>query len=116
MCDGLLVWYGAGETGMKETEVTMVRIYLHEADAHLSELLEYLHDDSKVRGVTVFRGISGFGVSGEIHSSKLLDMSLDLPVVVEFFDVPEKANEIISELNNKIKPGHIVYWSATINL
>jgi PII-like signaling protein len=101
---------------MKETEVTVVRIYLHEAKAHMEKLLKYLHDDSKVRGVTVFRGISGFGTSGEIHSSKLLDMSLDLPVVVEFFDVPEKAKDIIAELNKTIKLGHIVYWLAKINL
>jgi uncharacterized protein len=101
---------------MKETEVTMVRIYLHEAKAHMEELLKYLHDVSKVRGVTVFRGITGFGTSGEIHSSKLIDMSLDLPVVVEFYDAPEKVNDIIKELNNKIKPGHIVYWSAKINM
>ena len=101
---------------MKETEVTMVRIYLHEAKAHMEELLKYLHDDSKVRGMTVFRGITGFGTSGEIHSSKLIDMSLDLPVVVEFYDAPEKVKDIIEELNNKIKPGHIVYWSAKINM
>ena len=38
---------------MNETEVIVVRIYLHEAKAHLEELLQYLHDESKVRGVTV---------------------------------------------------------------
>lgn len=100
---------------MNETEVTVVRIYLHEAKAHMNELLQYLHDESKVKGVTVFRGITGFGSSGEIHSSTLMDMSLDLPVVVEFFDVPEKARPIIEYLNTTIKSGHIVYWSAHIN-
>ena len=94
----------------------MVRIYLHEARAHMEELLQYLHDESKVRGVTVFRGITGFGTSGEIHSSRLIDMSLDLPVVIEFYDVPEKAEEIIEHLNKTIKPGHIVCWPAVINL
>lgn len=101
---------------MSESEIMMVRVYLHEAKAHMEELLKYLHDDSKVRGVTVFRGITGFGASGEFHSSKLIDMSLDLPVVVEFYDTPEKAKEIITELNKTIKPGHIVYWLANINL
>lgn len=100
---------------MNETEVIVVRIYLHEAKAHLADLLEYLHDESKVRGVTVFRGITGFGSSGEIHSSTLMDMSLDLPVVVEFFDVPAKVVPIIEHLNSKIKPGHVVYWPAHIN-
>jgi PII-like signaling protein len=101
---------------MNKNEVTIVRVYLHEAKAHLSELLEYLHDESKVHGVTVFRGITGFGSSGEYHSSTLMDMSLDLPIVIEFFDEPDKVKSIIDYLNTIIKPGHIVYWSAQINL
>ena len=101
---------------MNETEMLMVRIYLHEAKAHQSELLEFLHDESKVHGVTVFRGITGFGSSGKYHSSTLMDISLDLPVVIEFFDEPDKVMSIIEVLNKKIKPGHIVYWPAKINL
>lgn len=101
---------------MNETEVLVVRIYLHEAKSKMEYLLEYLHDQQKVRGVTVFRGITGFGVSGKYHSSTLIDMSLDLPLTIEFFDVPEKVNAIIEELNEKIKPGHIVYWPAKINM
>jgi len=101
---------------MNETEVTMVRIYLHEAKAHMEELLAYLHDESKVHGVTVFRGITGFGNSGQYHSSKLMDLSLDLPVVIEFYDDSEKVQNIINYLNTIIKPGHIVYWPAKINL
>ncbi len=101
---------------MNETDVTIVRIYLHEAKAHQKELLEFLHDDCKVRGVTVFRGITGFGTSGKYHSSTLMDMSLDLPVVIEFYDEVEKIKKIIDELNKRINPGHIVYWPAKINL
>ncbi|MFT5396281.1 MAG: PII-like signaling protein [Gammaproteobacteria bacterium] len=101
---------------MNETEVLIVRVYLHEAKSQMEELLKYLHDEQKVRGVTVFRGITGFGTSGEYHSSKLIDMSLDLPIVVEFFDEEEKVKTIIEELNKKIKPGHIVSWPANINM
>ena len=101
---------------MSETEVTIVRLYLHEAKAHMHELLQYLHDESKVQGVTVFRGITGFGSSGAVHSSTLIDMSLDLPIVIEFFDKTEKVTPIIEHLNTLIKPGCIVYWPAKINL
>jgi uncharacterized protein len=101
---------------MKETDVIIVRIYLHEAKAHMAELMQYLHDESKVHGVTVFRGITGFGTSGKYHSSTLIDMSLDLPVVIEFYDEPDKVKAIIEHLNTRVKPGHIVYWSARINL
>lgn len=100
---------------MKTTEVTMVRVYLTEEKAHLRQLLGRLHDDEQVRGVTVFRGISGFGVSGKLHSATLLDMSLNLPVVVEFFDRPEKVRTILEHLNASIAPGHIVSWPAYVN-
>jgi PII-like signaling protein len=100
---------------MIESKVTIVRIYLHEAKGQMDDLLEYLHDESKVKGVTVFRGITGFGSSGKYHSSSLIDMSLDLPIVIEFFDREEKVKTIIEELNKKIIPGHIVYWPAIIN-
>jgi len=100
---------------MNTTEVIMVRIYLHEASAHLAELIKYLHDVAKVRGVTVFRGVSGFGDSGRLHAATLTDMSLDLPVVVEFYDLPDQALKTIEELSQRVKPRHIVYWKANIN-
>ncbi|TAJ93613.1 MAG: DUF190 domain-containing protein [Gammaproteobacteria bacterium] len=101
---------------MMGRDVTVVRVYLHEATSRLKELLAYLHDESRVQGVTVFRGVTGFGGSGKFHSSTLLDLSLDLPLVIEFYDTPEKAAAIIEHLNARIKPGHIVYWPAQTNL
>lgn len=100
---------------MKTMDVTVVRVYLTEEKAHLRQLLARLHDEEQVRGVTVFRGISGFGKSGSLHSSSLLDMSLNLPVVVEFFDRPEKVRTILEHLAAFIEPGHIVSWPAQVN-
>ena len=100
---------------MRAEEVTVVRIYLTEASGMLKSLLNYLHDESKVHGVTVFRGITGFGKSGRFHSSTLMDMSLDLPLVIEFFESPERAAVIIEYLNTRLEPGHIVYWDARMN-
>ena len=101
---------------MTSIEVTVVRVYLTEAEAHLQTLLKRLNDWGKVRGVTVFRGIAGFGESGTIHSSSLMDLSLDLPVVIEFFDEPGKASEIIDYLYQMVEPGHVVSWPATLNV
>ncbi len=95
-------------------QVTMVRIYLTEAEGRLKKLLNYLHDESQVRGVTVLRGISGFGQSGKIHAAHLVDLSLDLPVIIEFFDTPEKITPILSHLKSLVEPNHIVYWSASL--
>ena len=100
---------------MKTIDITVVRIYLHEGGGRLQSLLSYLHDESRVRGVTVFRGISGFGQSGEYHSSALIDMSLDLPVVIEFFDTPERVDAMLEYLNTLVQPGHLMFWSASMN-
>lgn len=100
---------------MNTKAVTMVRVYLTEGQHQYQHVMSYLHDEAKVAGVTAFRGISGFGQSGEIHSSTLLDMSLDLPLIMEFFDSPDKVDRVLEHLNTFIKPGHIVSWSATIN-
>ncbi|HEW98416.1 MAG: DUF190 domain-containing protein [Candidatus Parabeggiatoa sp. nov. 3] len=95
--------------------ITMVRVYLNEGKGQrLKKLLTYLHDDSQVSGVTVLRGISGFGQSGKIHSAHLVDLSLDLPIIVEFFDTPEKITPILSHLKELIEPNHIVYWPASV--
>ena len=99
---------------MNKLDVTFVRIYLTEGEGRMEGLLQRLHDEEKVQGVTVFRGISGFGKSGKMHSSSLLDMSLDLQLVLEFFDVPQKVNDILEHIRKDIEPGHIVSWPATL--
>ncbi len=99
---------------MSET-VTVVRVYFSEGDAKLDDLLARLHDVEQVRGVTVFRGISGFGPSGKIHDAGLVDLAMDLPLVVEFFDTPERAAEITRHIRSMFKPGHILSWDARLN-
>jgi len=100
---------------MKLETVTFVRIYLTEADKAVRDLLRCLHDQAKVRGVTVFRAVTGFGRSGIVHSSSLLDLSLNLPVAVEFFDSPERVEDILRHLEDRLEPGHVVVWNAQVN-
>lgn len=100
---------------MSGTEVTVVRIYLSEGQGQLENLLKRLHDWEHVRGVTVFRGIAGFGDSGQLHTAKLVDLSLNLPIIVEFFDTPDKINAIQEHLKESIKPGHMLSWTARVN-
>jgi uncharacterized protein len=104
----------AREADLKTIDVLMVRVYLTEANGQLGGLLGRLHDWGKVRGVTVFRGITGFGRSGKMHSSALIDISLDLPVVIEFFDEPPKVRQMLEYLNSVIESGHIVSWPAQV--
>ncbi len=99
---------------MSRRDAVMVRVYLSESDHALKALLKCLHDELKVRGVTVVRGIEGYGVSGKLHAASLVDLSLDLPLIVEFFDRPEKAAIAIARIEHVAGPGHIVSWPVTV--
>jgi PII-like signaling protein len=101
---------------MNTREVAVVRIYLTEGEGQVGALLRCLHDDYDLSGVTVFRGITGFGRSGAIHSASLVDLSLDLPVVVEFFDDPERVDDVLAGLAGRVAPGHLVTWRARVNV
>ena len=92
---------------MNMHEVTIVRIYLTEGETQLNNLMKRLRDWEKLRGLTVFRGISGYGESGVIHGANIVDLSLHMPVVVEFFDEEEKINSILEHIGDQIKPGHM---------
>ncbi len=95
-------------------DVTVARIYISEGKHVHEKIFKRLHDEEKVCGVTVFRGITGFGQSGRVHSSDLLDMSLDLPVVIEFFDTPERVESALANLKDLVKPGHVVTFGANL--
>lgn len=98
---------------MSQKTVTFARIYLHEAQHILGSVVKLLHDDEQVDGVTVLRGISGFGESGKMHTSSLVDLSFDLPLIIEFYDSHEKVEMVIRRLQNEFSLKHIVSWSAT---
>ena len=101
---------------MNQSDVVMVRVYCSEKGHQHRKIVELLHKQHRVAGVTAFRGIAGFGNSGQVHESCLLDMSLDLPVIIEFFDRPENVAAVMPLLNDMVGPGHIVSWSAQANL
>jgi hypothetical protein len=101
---------------MKVSEVTVVRVYCSDSGHQHRKVIDLLHREHKVAGVTAFRGIAGFGRSGDLHETGLLDVSLDLPIVVEFFDQPDRVEAVLPLLHELVGPGHIVAWSATANL
>jgi PII-like signaling protein len=99
---------------MKIVELVFVRVYITEASHLLNKIVKYLRSEISIRGVSVFRAISGFGETGA-HTSSLVDLSLDLPLVVEFFDEQQKVELALNYLSTFIKQEHIVFWNVKAN-
>ena len=99
---------------MNKTDVVMVKVYTTESPHLLNNILSYLKNEANIRGVSVFRAISGFGETGE-HTTSLMDLSLNLPIVIEFFDTKQKIEPALEHLNTMIKHEHIVFWDAKTN-
>jgi PII-like signaling protein len=100
------------------SEVTVVRIYLSEADHGrrknlMQEIMNVLHDQHRVRGVTVFRGIAGFGDTGEVHASDILRIMVDLPLVIEFFDAPAVVDAVLDVMSGLVQNHPVISWRAT---
>ncbi|MDF9393757.1 DUF190 domain-containing protein [Methylococcus capsulatus] len=100
---------------MAMRSVRIVRIYLREGEHLLSKLIKFLHEEEKVAGVTVLRGIAGFSTDGKIHTASLVDLSLDLPLIVEFYDLPDRVDAVIDKLTSRLALDHVVSWDATIH-
>lgn len=94
------------------SEVTMVRVYLSEGRDHYERLANWLYAENRVKGVSIFRAIEGFGEDRKIKKASLIDLSLELPVVIEFFDAPEVISGVLDEMKKIVKADHIVTWSA----
>ncbi|MGH8293607.1 MAG: DUF190 domain-containing protein [Gammaproteobacteria bacterium] len=102
-------------------DMLLVRIYLSEADQGkkrnlLAEIMQVLHDQHKVHGVTVFRGIAGFGAKGTVHSADLLRLTARLPLVVEFFDEEAVVEAALAALWDLIPAGHVISWPVRCHM
>jgi len=97
-----------------EGERVLMRIFLGERDKcaegpykgkPLYEALVLLFRSRAFAGATVFRGITGFGASAQVHTDRVLRLSLDLPIVVEVVVEESKIAEIRPELDRMMGGG-----------
>ncbi|NPA41197.1 MAG: DUF190 domain-containing protein [Aquificae bacterium] len=92
---------------MRCEEALLIRMFMREDDRAegkpLYKLLVELCHEKGVAGVTVFRGILGYGKSAKLHEEKLLKVSSDLPVVVEIIDCEEKLSRVLEELKDVLE-------------
>ncbi|MEU6559540.1 DUF190 domain-containing protein [Nocardia nova] len=64
--------------------------------------------ESGLAGATVLRGCEGFGGHAVIHTTRLLDMTEDLPVVVVLVDTEERIREFLRQLDDIITDGTVL--------
>jgi PII-like signaling protein len=85
------------------TDSFLLRIFIGESDRHghqpLYESIVLKARELHLAGATVLRGAMGFGPSSRIHTSKIMRLSLDLPLVIEIVDSEEKINAFLPVLD-----------------
>ena len=99
-------------------EQVLMRIFIGEGDRFghkpLYEALVELLRSEGFAGATVLRGVCGFGANRVYHTQKLLDLSADLPLVVEAVDSQEKINAIMPRIDAMMAGGMITLEKATV--
>jgi PII-like signaling protein len=94
-----------------EGQALLVRIYIGEADHHAGKplyqaIVGFLRERG-LAGATVMRGIEGFGANAHLHTSRLLRLSEDLPILIEVVDQEDRIRAILPELDAMVGDGLI---------
>lgn len=87
-----------------KADAKLLRIFLGEAykvkHTALYEIIVREARRMELAGATVWRGIMGFGLTSRIRTTKILDLSTDLPIMVEIVDEEEKINRFLPVLHD----------------
>jgi uncharacterized protein len=85
----------------------LLRIFIGEIDKSghtiLYEAIVLAAKENGIAGATVMRGIMSYGASSTIHTAKLIDISEDLPIVIEIVDTEERINNFLPEVNRLLE-------------
>jgi uncharacterized protein len=102
------------------TEGKLLRIFIGEADRWRgTPLYEAIVLEARKRGLagaTVVKGFMGFGAHSRIHTAKLLELSQDMPIVIEIVDAPDKIEAFMPDLEQMVGDGLITLERAEVLL
>jgi hypothetical protein len=94
-----------------EGEGQLLRLFVGEKDRWegkpLFEAIVHKAREKGMAGATVWRGMEGFGAHSRIHTTKILRLSEDLPIVIEIVDKAERIQSILPELDRMVTEGLI---------
>ena len=90
-------------------QATLLRLFIGERDRHehgpLYEAIVSTAREHGLAGATVLRGLLGYGPSSVMHTAKLLDLSTDLPMIVEIVDTEDKIQRFLPVLEGMMGSG-----------
>ena len=87
----------------------LLRIFIGESDRYQDEplhqwLVAAAHEQG-LSGASVLRGLEGYGADGKLQTARVLRLSTDLPLVVEFVDTPEKVESFLDKVDTALGNG-----------
>ncbi len=90
---------------------SILKIYISELDKAegkpLYEFIMYKAKEFKLSGITIYKGIMGYGRHFHIHTDKILTLSENLPIIIEIVDEEKRLIEFIQYIKDYIKEGII---------
>jgi PII-like signaling protein len=99
-------------------EGVLVRIFVGESDHwHGKPLYEAIVEVARregMAGATVIRGIEGFGADSHLHTSRILRLSEDLPVVIEIVDRPDRIDAVLPMLDQMVSEGMVTVETVRV--
>jgi hypothetical protein len=99
-------------------DCVLLRIFIGESDRHqhhpLHEVIVLKARELHLAGATVLRGAMGFGKSSRMHTSKILSLSDDLPLIIEIVDTEEKINAFLPILDTMMSGGLVTLEKARV--
>lgn len=83
-------------------QAKLLKIYVGEAVQHqgknVAQLIVNLLKENRIAGATVVRGVMGYGWDTKIHATKVLELSADLPMVIEAVDTAENIEKVLTKV------------------
>lgn len=102
------------------SDAQLVRVYIGESDkSGHRPLYEVIVTEARKRGMagaTVLRGMMGFGKNSRMHTTKILRLSEDLPLVIEIVDSRERVQEFLPDLNALVSNGLVTVENIQVEV
>ena len=102
------------------SQAVLLRIFIGENDhcdgKPLYEAIVELLRKESFSGVTVLRGVAGYGGSSVYHTDKLLRLSQDLPIILEVVETTERIDQILPRLDGMVEGGLITLEKVRVIL